>query len=157
MELNSIPMRTSSREDVRNGELAQYARVVDWDDENDPMHPFNWPKRKKWTITLAAMYVCFIVGINSTAIASASTTIQEGNEYWPVAAWNAGAAVAPLAGLPLMEHFGVRSSFLVSSTSEIIQRAFCLPRSVPLARYTTSCSQSSSYHRHSRTTSQHCS
>lgn len=113
MELHTPTLTRSREAPSHTGRIPPYAHVVDWDDENDPSNPFNWPLGKKWRITSAAMYVCFIVGINSTAIASATTTVQEGNDYWPVAAWNAGAAIAPLAGLPLMEHFGVRSSFLV--------------------------------------------
>jgi hypothetical protein len=35
------------------------------------------------------------------------------HSYWPVLSWNLGGAAAPLFALPLMEHFGVRWSYLV--------------------------------------------
>lgn len=114
MELPNINrVETVPQDTTRNSEVSTYGNVVGWQNENDPANPFNWSLRKKWTVTSAAMYVCFIIGINSTAIASATTTYERGNDYWTICAWNAGAAFAPLAGLPLMEHFGVRSSFLV--------------------------------------------
>ena len=97
------------------------AIIVDWDD-NDPSNPLNWPITQKWLITLAACFICFIVGTNSTAIASASVQVTERfsvsdkafpNDYWLLASWSAGAAFAPLVALPLMEHYGLRLSFLV--------------------------------------------
>jgi hypothetical protein len=114
MELPNINRVETQPQDIPYSDnVSPHANVIGWQDANDPQNPFNWSLRKKWTVTSAAMYVCFIIGINSTAIASATTTYERGNEYWTICAWNAGAAFAPLAGLPLMEHFGVRSSFLV--------------------------------------------
>lgn len=96
--------------------------IVTWDGPDDPENPFNFPAKKKWTITLSACYVCFIVGLNSTAIAGAAEGVLTRfsvsddnfpNDYWPIAAWNAGAAFAPLFGVPLLEQFGVRTGFLL--------------------------------------------
>ncbi|RMZ70807.1 Major facilitator superfamily domain general substrate transporter [Pyrenophora seminiperda CCB06] len=35
------------------------------------------------------------------------------HSYWPVLSWNLGGAAGPMLGLPLMENFGVRRSYLV--------------------------------------------
>ena len=91
--------------------------VLSWESFNDPGNPFNWSRHKKWAVTLLATFVTFIAGINGTALTAAATKINEDfgvsdvkfpNSYWPVTAWNLGAAFAPLVALPLMESFGVR-------------------------------------------------
>ncbi|KAF2469897.1 MFS general substrate transporter [Lindgomyces ingoldianus] len=73
---------------------------------------FNWPVCKK----------TFVVQINGTAMTSAAMQINDTfhisdehfpHSYWPVLSWNLGGAAAPLFALPLMEHFGVRRSYLV--------------------------------------------
>jgi hypothetical protein len=65
----------------------------------------------------------FVVQINGTMMTSAAEQINESfhisdeafpHSYWPVMSWNLGGAAAPLLGLPLMENFGVRWSYLVS-------------------------------------------
>lgn len=66
----------------------------------------------------------FIVQINGTMMTSAAEQINESfhisdesfpNSYLPVLTWNLGGAAAPLIGLPLMENFGVRRSYLVGT------------------------------------------
>lgn len=84
--------------------------------KGDPRHPFNWPRRKKWTVTLTACLICFVAGINSTSFTTAATDINarfgqsDDNaamlpvSYWPVTAWNAGAAVFPMVMLPIVSN-----------------------------------------------------
>ncbi|KAF2194468.1 multidrug transporter [Zopfia rhizophila CBS 207.26] len=95
--------------------------IVDWNGSEDPENPFNWPISKKWRVTLLACFMSFIVQINGTAMTSAALQINERfhvsdehfpHSYWPVLSWNLGGAAAPLFALPLMEHFGVRWSYL---------------------------------------------
>lgn len=66
----------------------------------------------------------FAVQLNGTMMTSAAEQINESfsisdegfpRSYWPVLSWNLGGAAAPLLGLPLMENFGVRNSYLVRS------------------------------------------
>jgi hypothetical protein len=66
----------------------------------------------------------FAVQINGTMMTSAAEQINESfhlsdeqfpHSYWPVLSWNLGGAAAPLLGLPLMENFGIRKSYLVGS------------------------------------------
>jgi MFS family permease len=92
-------------------------------EKDDPEHPFHWSARVKWTVTLPTCIICFVVGLNATAIASASIPIDEQfgisdahfpNSFWPVASWTAGAAVVPMVALPLMEEHGVRPGYLLS-------------------------------------------
>jgi hypothetical protein len=99
------------------------AQILDWDGPEDPQNPFNWPIRKKWRVTLLACFMTFVVQINGTMMTSAAEQINESfhisdeafpHSYWPVMSWNLGGAAAPLLGLPLMENFGVRWSYLVS-------------------------------------------
>lgn len=57
-----------------------------------------------------------IIGINDLCLgsfANESLNINDenfANSYWMVTAWNVGAMVGPVIGLPLMENFGVRVS-----------------------------------------------
>lgn len=95
---------------------------VNWEGPNDPQNPFNWANAKKWRVTLLACFMTFIVQINGTMMTSAAEQINESfhisdenfpHSYWPVMSWNLGGAAAPLLGLPLMENYGVRWSYLV--------------------------------------------
>jgi MFS family permease len=63
-----------------------------------------------------------IVGVNSTSITAAATPINQRfgisdvgfpNSFWPVTAWNGGAALAPMVVLPIMEKYGMRTGYLV--------------------------------------------
>jgi hypothetical protein len=107
-----------------NGEkLAEQAtnKTIDFV-PNDPENPFNWEISKKWRISILACAMTFIVQINGTMMTSAAEQINESfhvsdevfpHSYWPVLSWNLGGAAAPLVGLPLMENFGVRWTYLV--------------------------------------------
>lgn len=100
--------------------------LVDWSGPHDPENPFNWSRRRKWTVTLLACFMTFVVQINGTAMTSAWELINERfgvsdavfpNSYWPVLSWSLGGAVAPMLALPLMEGFGVRWSYVVSASA----------------------------------------
>jgi hypothetical protein len=74
-----------------------------------------------------------IVGLNSTSITSAAIEINKRfgisdetfpNSFWPVTAWNIGAALAPMVILPIMEDFGVRIGYLVRN---LPTQGECLP------------------------------
>lgn len=89
---------------------------------NDPDNPINWPLRKKWMVTGFSCTITFLIGINALSISSAAVQVGERfdvsdaafpNSYWVVTAWNVGAAIMPLFGLPLLENFGVRLGYLV--------------------------------------------
>lgn len=64
----------------------------------------------------------FLVGINSTSITSVAQEINREfdiqdvtipNSYWPVTAWNGGAAIMPMIVVPLLEQYGVRIGYIV--------------------------------------------
>lgn len=108
----SWPMNSPSSEE----------KFVDWEGLVDPENPFNWSQRKKWRVTLLACFMTFVIQINGTAMTSAAEQINETfnisdehfpHSYWPVLSWNLGGAAAPMLGLPLMENFGVRWTYLV--------------------------------------------
>ncbi|PVH97072.1 multidrug transporter [Periconia macrospinosa] len=111
-------------------------KYVQWNGPNDLQNPFNWPLLKKWRVTLLACFMTFAVQINGTAMTSAAEQINASfhvsdelfpHSYWPVLSWNLGGAAAPLLGLPLMEKFGVRWSYLVIYVSLII---FLIPQAL---------------------------
>jgi len=107
--------------------------------EDDPRHPYRWSNARKWRVTLIACLVCFVVGINSTAITAAAEPINselgesDNNaamlpvSFWPVTAWNAGAAICPMVALPLMEDVGVYKSYILIYVLFII---FVIPQAV---------------------------
>lgn len=94
---------------------------VTWTGQVDPENPFNWAVAKKWRVTILACFMTFVVQINGTMLTSAAEQINESfhvtdehfpHSYWPILSWNLGGAAAPLLGLPLMENFGVRYSYM---------------------------------------------
>ncbi|KAL6706068.1 hypothetical protein ACN47E_006170 [Coniothyrium glycines] len=110
--------------------------IVSWDGPHDPSNPFNWPLHKKWRTTLLACFMTLVVQINGTMMTSAAEQINESfhisdeafpHSYWPVLSWNLGGAAAPLLGLPLMENFGVRWSYVVIYVVLII---FIIPQAL---------------------------
>lgn len=95
--------------------------AMHWTDH--PHNPFNWPSGKKWMAMLTSCWVTFIVGLNATSITTAAESISEefnlGNgifefNFFAVTAWNAAAAIVPLATLPLMDTYGMRNGYVVS-------------------------------------------
>ena len=77
-----------------------------------------------------------IVGLNSTSITAAATPINQRfgisdesfpNSFWPVTAWNSGAALAPMVVLPIMEKYGMRAGYLICY---ILFTAFVIPQAV---------------------------
>jgi hypothetical protein len=104
--------------------FAQTSQALDWNDPRNTYNPFNWTNEKKWRVTLLANFMTFAIQINGTMMTSAAEQINESfhisdkrfpHSYWPVLSWNLGGAAAPLLGLPLMENFGVRKTYIVSS------------------------------------------
>lgn len=76
--------------------------------------------RKGITISTACI-VCFVVGINATAVLSAVAEITSDfhideasfpYSYFLVTAWNLAAAIFPLFVLPFMEDVGIRPTYL---------------------------------------------
>ncbi|KAF2673202.1 MFS multidrug transporter [Microthyrium microscopicum] len=107
-----------------------------WDNPHDPANPFNWPPSKKWALTLTACYVTLIVGLNATAMTTASETINQhfsisdayfAHSYWPVVSWTVGAALAPMIVLPILEDFGMRIGYITIYVLFII---FVIPQAV---------------------------
>jgi hypothetical protein len=99
------------------------AGSITWDGPDDPENPFNFSQAKKWRVTLLACFMTFVIQMNGTAMTSAAEQINESfhvsdesfpHSYWPVFSWTLSGAAAPMLGLPLMEHFGVRRSYMVS-------------------------------------------
>ncbi|KAJ4288446.1 hypothetical protein N0V90_011681 [Kalmusia sp. IMI 367209] len=112
------------------------ASNMNWKGPNDPDNPFNWSTAKKWGVTLLACFMTFAVQVNGTAMTSAAEHINESfqvsdedfpHSYWPVFSWTLSGAAAPMLGLPLMENFGVRWSYLIIYATLII---FIIPQAV---------------------------
>ena len=103
---------------------------------DNPESPFNWSLKRKWSVTLIACYVTFIVGFNATALTAAvshtnaSFNVSDDafpNSVWPITAWNAGAALAPMVVLPIMEDYGTRRGYLVTYVFFLV---FIIPQAV---------------------------
>jgi len=101
--------------------------LLTWESPSDPANPFNFSLAKKWRTTLLACFMTFVVQVSGTMLTSAAEQINASfnvsdqmfpHSYWPVLSWNLGGAAAPMLGLPLMENFGVRWSYLVSLESK---------------------------------------
>lgn len=117
--LEILPSEPEKAQDVSTRQDCEF---LTWDSPSDPGNPFNWALPKKWRVTLLACFLTFIVEISGTMMTSAAEQINQSfdisddvfpHSYWPTLSWNLGSAAAPLLGLPLMENFGVRWSYLV--------------------------------------------
>lgn len=96
---------------------------IGWFGADDPENPFNWPLRKKWTVSALAILAAFSICLNGTIITVAHVVINKQfkisdtsfpNSYWPVTSWAVGGGIFSLIILPLMEDFGLRSAFLTT-------------------------------------------
>jgi MFS family permease len=105
-----------------DADIASGEKSANWNSPKNTHNPFNWPNAKKWRVTVLASFLTFIIQVNGTMLTSAAEQINESfrvsddmfpHSYWPVLSWNLGGAGAPLFGLPLMENFGVRKSYMV--------------------------------------------
>ncbi|KAJ4360275.1 uncharacterized protein N0V89_000835 [Didymosphaeria variabile] len=112
------------------------ASSITWNGPDDPENPFNFSQAKKWRITLLACFMTFVIQMNGTSMTSAAEQINESfhvsdesfpHSYWPVFSWTLSGAAAPMLGLPLMEHFGVRWSYMIIYAVLII---FLIPQAV---------------------------
>lgn len=111
-------------------------KYLNWSSSDDPSNPFNFPVSKKWRVTVLACSMTFLVQVSGTMLTSAALQINSSfhvsdetfpHSYWPVLSWNLGGAAAPLLGLPLMENFGVRWSYLAIYVVLII---FIIPQAL---------------------------
>ncbi|KAI4614719.1 uncharacterized protein J4E87_009314 [Alternaria ethzedia] len=109
---------------------------ITWTSPTDPSNPFNFSPSKKWRTTLLACTMTFVVQVSGTMLTSAAEQINTSfnvsdeafpHSYWPVLSWNLGGAAAPLLGLPLMENFGVRWSYMAIYAVLII---FIIPQAL---------------------------
>ncbi|KIY03511.1 uncharacterized protein Z520_00202 [Fonsecaea multimorphosa CBS 102226] len=110
--------------------------AIDWYGPDDPENPYNWPLRKKWTITAVGTMATFTTILNGTMITVAHAAINDEfhvsdaefpNSYWPVTSWALGGGLCGLVVLPLMEDFGVRPAFL---TTYVVFMCFIIPQAV---------------------------
>lgn len=76
---------------------------------------------RRWITISTVCVVCFVVGLNATAVLSAVTEITSdfhideasfSYSYFLVTAWNLAAAIFPLFILPFMEDVGIRPTYL---------------------------------------------
>lgn len=100
---------------------------TEWSNPRNDRNPFNWRKSKKWRVTILASFMTFVIQVNGTMLTSAAEQINGSfhvsdgkfpHSYWPVLSWNLGGAAAPMFGLPLMENFGVRKSYMVCNHTQ---------------------------------------
>ncbi|OCL15208.1 multidrug transporter [Glonium stellatum] len=124
------------RDAVSSNDHCSWEGSGNWEGPNDPQNPFNWAPSKKWLVTLTACLITFTVGVNGTAIVSATESINKrfgisyehsSNSYWTITSWNMGAAIIPLFALPLMESFGIRYSYMMIYLIFVI---FIIPQAV---------------------------
>ncbi|KAL4893616.1 major facilitator superfamily domain-containing protein [Aspergillus ambiguus] len=110
--------------------------IVDWTGPDDPENPFNWPKYKKWMVTIIGFFMTFVSLMNGTIITVAHEAINEQfnvsdaqfpHSYWPVTSWAVGGGIFSLIVLPIMEDFGIRYTFLLTHLILII---FVIPQAV---------------------------
>lgn len=94
---------------------------VTFDGPNDPLHPFNWPLKKKLVICIMLGLDCIAITMGSSIFASAVTTISEIYEVANVVSilgitlYVLGFAASPVIYAPLSELYGRQGVLLIAS------------------------------------------
>lgn len=103
-----------------NGEKVIAKEDLEFDDENDKDNPHNYPRWKKWSITLVVAIVCLCCSLGSSLYVSGATEITQkfhvsqelvisGLTFYIL-----GLAFGPLMTAPLSEMVGRRVIYVVS-------------------------------------------
>ncbi|TID15304.1 MFS general substrate transporter [Venturia nashicola] len=96
--------------------------VVEFE-EGDEKNPFNWPKWKKWVITITVCFISILTGLPAGAYGAGNAGMERQFHvsqssfptlYWATASWNLGAALFPLFFVPLTESMGRMTGYFVS-------------------------------------------
>ncbi|KAK3721087.1 hypothetical protein LTR37_003377 [Vermiconidia calcicola] len=87
--------------------------LVTWDSPEDPLHPHNWPKHRRWTSTVLIASFAFIAPMASTMVAPALETLadefdieSEMQKYLVMSIFLLAFAIGPFLWGPLSEVFG---------------------------------------------------
>ena len=137
--IGSFPEKSDLRRYNTEHDKAETGReaFLEWDGDNDPDNPFNWPKARKWAIMLTVCTGTFLAAVNATAYTAVAIEIAEEfgvhdtasfpASFWPVTAWNAGAALVPTILLPFGENFGMKWTYL---STYVLFFVFVIPQAV---------------------------
>ncbi|CAK9782640.1 MFS general substrate transporter [Cutaneotrichosporon oleaginosum] len=104
--------------------------IVDWAPD-DPEHPFNWPRARKYRMVVIACFITALTALNSTGMSIMTTwgTAWFGTTRVHFIAgltlYNVASSIAPLLLAPLSEHFGRNGIYQISS---IINMLLFLPQ-----------------------------
>jgi len=99
---------------------------VDWDGPDDPENPQNWPRSKKWLITMITACLNFVVSFGSSIFSTATEVTAE--EFGVsqevmilgVTLYVLGFACGPLVWGPLSELYGRRNPFMIGMIGFLI-------------------------------------
>lgn len=92
-------------------------------EENDEDNPFNWPKWRKWVITITVCFISILTGLPAGAYGAGNAGMQKQfhisqspfpNLYWATTSWNMGSALFPLFFVPLTESTGRMIGYFAS-------------------------------------------
>ena len=86
---------------------------VEWTSPKDPENPFNWSKRRKWTITLITSFFTFLVALVGSSwpigLSSFSQDIPSSSKeltLFTISIYPLGFGIAPLILAPFSEAYG---------------------------------------------------
>ncbi|KII83384.1 hypothetical protein PLICRDRAFT_180466 [Plicaturopsis crispa FD-325 SS-3] len=122
-------------------------------EEGDPKNPFNWPRKKKWIISLCGSWFCFLVAFCassfSVGISDMRNDLHVSSEVAAItlAVYPLGFGIAPLALAPFSEAYGrnpmyISTIVLFSAFTAMIGAAPNIT-AVALGRFLSGCAGSS--------------
>lgn len=100
--------------------------LVDWDGPNDPENPQNWPRSKKWLITMVTACLNFVVSFGSSIFSTATNVTAEEFHVSQevmilgVTLYVLGFACGPLVWGPMSELYGRRNPFMAGMIAFVI-------------------------------------
>lgn len=125
----------SEKQDAEKGDAlagVDSKYIVDWDGDNDPANPLNWPQRKKWTSMGIVSAITFITPLASSMFApGVPAVMREFNSTdiklasFVVSIYILGFAIGPIVIAPLSELYGRLKLYLWCGVCFIIFTILC--------------------------------
>lgn len=72
LEAQKSTIETTAQSPKLFGCVDPITHLVDWDGPNDPANPMNFPRSKKWVITMSTALMTFVVSFASSVFSTAT-------------------------------------------------------------------------------------
>jgi DHA1 family multidrug resistance protein-like MFS transporter len=71
-DIEAQPLENPTGPTLKHGCVDATTHIVGWDGPDDPENPMNFPRNKKWTITIVTALITFCVSFSSSVFSTAT-------------------------------------------------------------------------------------